>query len=372
MDVPLALPEPLIARFRTVAFERLERIDATWTALTHGSAAPKIDDEMFRELHTLKGDARVVGFADVAVLCQRLEDLLNEARRRRYRVSDDVDVVVTMAIQFVGMILRKKAGVTRGIDLEGFLAQIDLVLEESLRRPSAAAAPLSLAPHLRVEASPRPPVASRGRLSAVATAVYLEHLRASGASRRRLREAWASLVREIADLDAAPAAPVLASHIAAGKTLAAKLGKSVDVSVDAGNVCLYADALDVLNTGVLHAVRNAVDHGIDSPAERERAGKPAMGHVQVLVRSFGDLIEAEVTDDGAGVDFDSVKLKAAKLGLPAEGELGELLFEPGFSTRDQVTETSGRGVGLDAVRVAVGRLGGQVRIDSARGRGCRS
>jgi two-component system chemotaxis sensor kinase CheA len=342
METPLALPEPLIARFRAVAFERLERIDATWTALTHGSASPKSDDEMFRELHTLKGDARVVGFSDVAVLSQKLEDLLNEARRRRYRVSDDVDVVVTMAIQFIGMILRKKAGVTRGIDLEGFLAQIEVVLAESLRRPSASVPPLSLAPHLRVEASPRPPVASRGRLSAVATAVYLEYLRAGGHSRRRLREAWASLVREIDDLDACPVAPVLASHVAAAKALAAKLGKSVDVVIESGDLSVYSDALDVLNTGVLHAVRNAVDHGIDSPAERERAGKPPVGTVHVLVRCFGDLIEAEVTDDGAGVDFDSVKLKAAKLGLPAGAELEELLFEPGFSTRDQVTETSGR------------------------------
>jgi two-component system chemotaxis sensor kinase CheA len=366
----LALPESLIARFRALAFERLERIDGAWTALTHEET--KADEETFRELHTLKGEARVVGFAEVGTLCQKLEDLFEEARRCRYRVGDDVDVVVTMAIQFAGMLLRKTnnaGGVARGIDLDAFLARVDAVLADSVRRPPSSAQVQVHEPHLRVEAAPAGPAASRSGLTAAATAVYLESLRATGAARLRLHAAWEALVRGIADLDALPVAPVLATHVEPTKGIAEKLAKEVDVVIAAGDLRVGPDALDALNTGVLHALRNAVDHGIDSPEERDRAGKSPVGVVRVDVGCSGDLIEVEVTDDGAGVDFASVKLKAAKLGLPARRELEELLFEPGFSTRDRVTETSGRGVGLDAVRAAVRRLGGQVRIESGRGRG---
>ena len=377
MVAPLALPEPLLARFRAAAFERLERIDTTWTALTHGSGSSKGDEEMFRELHTLKGDARVVGFPDVALLCQRLEDLLSAARRRRYQVHEDVDVVVTMAIQFAGMLLRKKAGITRGIDLEGFLAQIEVVLAEWLRRTSAPPPPSVVGTHLRVEA-PKVTAGACGRLSVVATTVYLEQFRASSLrSRERLRRAWESLLREIVELDGAPLSPVLTRHAAAAHDLARELGKSVEVLVEGANLWVDAEVVDALNTAVLHAIRNAVDHGIDSPAVRTSAGKPPGGTIRVRSRQREEMIEIDVVDDGEGVDFASVKRKAARLGLLTEdligaeddGSLTELLFAPGFSTRDQVTEISGRGVGLDAVRAAVRRLGGQVRMESARGRG---
>jgi two-component system chemotaxis sensor kinase CheA len=375
LPLPIALPEPLLARFRAAAFERLERIDTTWTALTQGSAPSRADEEMFRELHTLKGDARVVGFADVAVLCQRLEDLLSAARGRRYNVHEDVDVVVTMAIQFAGMLLRKKAGATRGIDLEGFLAQIEVVLAEWLRRTSSPPTPSSHSKHMRLDAGSKSSTAACERLSIAATAVYLEHLRASGGSRERLRSIWDCLRREISDLEAIPLGPVIAGHVASAKELARDLGKAAEVTAEGADLRVMPEVLDVINTAVLHAVRNAVDHGIDSPRERALAGKPPTASLRVVLRQRDDLIEIEVADDGAGVDFEAVKRRAIALGLPTSGAAGEernlaeLLFAPGFSTREEVTEISGRGVGLDAIRVAVRKLGGDVRIESSRGRG---
>jgi two-component system chemotaxis sensor kinase CheA len=378
---PLAmpLPEPLLARFRAAAFERLERIDTTWTALTQGSAPSRADEEMFRELHTLKGDARVVGFADVAVLCQRLEDLLSAARGRRYNVHEDVDVVVTMAIQFAGMLLRKKAGTTRGIDLEGFLAQIEVVLAEWLRRtsspPSLSSAPSSHGKHMRPDAGSKSSVAACERLSIAATAVYLEYLRASGGSRERMRGIWESLRREIADLESIPLGPLVAGHVAAARELARDLGKVVEVSTEGVELRVNPDVLDAINTAVLHAVRNAVDHGIDSPQARAEADKNPTASLRVIVRQRDDVIEVDVSDDGGGVDFEAVKRRAAALGIPTGGaageewQLGDLLFAPGFSTRDEVTEISGRGVGLDAIRAAVRNLGGDVRIESYRGSG---
>jgi two-component system, chemotaxis family, sensor kinase CheA len=374
----VTIPEALLARFRAVAFERLERVESTWTGLTRGTATPNAEEELFRELHTLKGDARVVGFADVAVLCQRLEDLLSAARHHRYRVHEDVDIVVTMAIQFAGMLLRKKGAVARGsIDLDGFLAQIEQVLSEWLRRSSEAPdLSVQLRPHVRPDAAQRMSAAARSRLAVVATTVYLEHLRVPARSRQRLREVWDVLSREIAELESSPMAPLLARHAAAGIDLARGIGKAVEIVSEADDVHLSAEAFDAVSTAVLHAVRNAIDHGVESILDRARVGKPAVGTISVRARQRDDLVEIDVSDDGGGIDFDAVRRKAASSGLASsdlasasDAELAEMLFSPGFTTRESVTEVSGRGVGLDAARVAVARLGGDVRIESRRGAG---
>jgi two-component system chemotaxis sensor kinase CheA len=335
MTAAVILPDALLARFRAVAFERLERVDATWVALTHGSAPPNAEEQLFRELHTLKGDARVVGFADVAVLCQRLEDLLTAARQRRYRVHEDVDIVVTMAIQFVGMLLRKRSGVARsGIDLDGFIAQIEQVLSEWLRRSSEAPdGAVQMRPQLSFDEPEGSPAAARARLSVVATTVYLEHLRASGRSRARLREVWDVLSREIVDFEALPVAPLIARHTAASAELARELGKSVAIVADAGDLRVTKEVFNVLSTAILHGIRNAIDHGLELSAARERAGKPRLPTLRVSLHPRDDLLELEVADDGAGIDFEAVREVAARRGLaPAQwlgvagpSELAEML-----------------------------------------------
>jgi two-component system chemotaxis sensor kinase CheA len=377
---PAALPEALLARFRALAFDRLERIDAAWIELTGADAAPeaKTEEAIFQELHTLKGDARVVGLADVAVLCQKLEELLALAQRRRFRVHEDVDIVATMAIQFVGMLLRKGTVARGGIDLEGFLAQIEHVLADWRRRSSEAPqAAVHARAHLHTEAPHPASAATRARLAVVGTRVYLEHLRATGRSRDRLHQVWEELSRELAHLDVTQVAPLVARHVAAGADLARELGKSIEFSTEATEVQAAAEVFDALDTAVLHSIRNAIDHGVEPPEDRARAGKPATGRVIVRVRQREDRLTIEVADDGGGVDFDAVRRRAAQMGLASreeleaatEEQLAQLVFAPGFSTRDAATEISGRGIGLDAVRAAVARFGGDVRLETARGRG---
>lgn len=379
MAAPLDLPEALLERFQTVAFERLERIDNAWMALSGGTAAKEAEVEIFREVHTLEGDARVVGFGDVSLICQRLEDLLIAARENGYRVHEDVDIVVTMAIQFAGLLVRKKGSVARGgIDLEGFLAQIEQVLAARLRRSAATPERTpSGRLHLRLDPARKIPSPARERLAVVATTVYVESLGASGRSRERLRGVWEVLSREIAELEAMPIAPLLERHAEAGAELAREMGKSVDIVTEAGNVHVTEAVVEALETAVLHVVRNAIDHGLEVPAHRIREGKPAEGSVKIVARQNEDRVEMTVSDDGDGIDFEVVRRRARELGLASAGalaaadesQLAELLFTPGFSTRESVSEVSGRGVGLDAVRAAVASLGGEVRIRSTRGVG---
>jgi hypothetical protein len=264
--------------------------------------------------------------------------------------------------------------VTRGIDLEGFLSQIESVLSEWLRRASEPPSTISEnAPRLRTSVPSSSGV--RYRLGAAATTVYLEHLAAYGAARprARLRQAWETLSRELFELESVGLQAALAGHAAAARELAYELGKRVNVIVDVDDAAAHPDAIEALGTAALHGIRNALDHGIGKPEQRELHGKVPEGVLRLAVRRRGDLLELDVEDDGMGIDFDAVRRKATRLGLTFGGDdeeaLSALLFAPGFSTRDAVTEISGRGVGLDAVSVAVHRLGGRARIESARGRG---
>jgi two-component system chemotaxis sensor kinase CheA len=380
VNAPFAIPEPLLARFRTMAFERLERVDAAWVELSRGGGTPKAEQQMFRDLHTLKGDARVIGLGDVALLCQRLEDLLFAARVRRYRVHEDVDIVVTMAIQFVGMLVRKKVGAPRiGIDLEGFLKQIEEVISEWLRRSSEApglGVPLAARPRL-VELAGRISAPSRARLSVAATNVYLEHLRASGGARKRLRDVWETLAQEVSSFDSVPVQPLLDRHAAAAADLAKELGKEIEVSATADDVELAAEVIDTLNTALVHTIRNAVDHGIEMPDERRAGGKSAAGSLRIRGVYAEDSVEFVVADDGAGVDLGRVRARAREKRLlteteaarASEGQLIEILFQPGFSTRDLADAVSGRGIGMDAVRASTAQLGGHVVLETLPGAG---
>ena len=375
----IALPEHVVARFRAVSFERLERIEATWLALTHGGGEGAREDAMYRDLHTLKGDARVVGFSDVAVLAQRLEDLLAAARVRRYRVHEDVDIVVQMGLQFIGMLLRRKHGAPRaGIDLDGFLKQLEDVLGEWLRRSSEAPALGAPGPmHLRlVDGGERASASTRHRLSVVATSVYLESLRVgSGASRSRLRDIWRVLGREVALLDATPLAPIVERHAAAATELARDLGREVTIVRDVKDAAIAVGVIDAVHTAILHALRNAVDHGVEPAAARQVAGKPAAATIAVRAARDARSLAITVEDDGAGVDLARVRERAGAAGIlgpdarPTDADLLEILFVPGFSTRETVTDVSGRGVGLDAVRAAVAHVGGTAEITSVAGQG---
>ena len=129
----MEIPAEIIDRFRARALERIDLLESDWLVLTARDAAdPDIVQEMRREIHTLKGDSRVVGFTDVNLLSHKLEDFLAVAHRLEYRVAEEFDLVVTMGFRFLAMLVRKKAGSgLGGIDLPGFLVEIDGALRDA-------------------------------------------------------------------------------------------------------------------------------------------------------------------------------------------------------------------------------------------------
>ncbi|MCB8961397.1 MAG: Hpt domain-containing protein [Ardenticatenales bacterium] len=161
------------------------------------------------------------------------------------------------------------------------------------------------------------------------------------------------------------------------RTASRKQNKMVQCELAGDEVMLDKTILDQLFEPLLHLLRNAVDHGIETVAEREAAGKPAIAQIQITVKQEGNQLIITIADDGRGIDTELVRRRAvqkefhaaAEAAALGERELYRLLFQPGFSTRDQITEMSGRGMGLDIVKAHIDRLQGHVQVSSAVGRG---
>jgi len=197
-----------------------------------------------------------------------------------------------------------------------------------------------------------------------------------GDQRLMLRAAESQLDRVLA-LQQQPLRGPLLSMARYARQLASSLGREVEVEIVGQDTRLDRRIAHDLEDSLIHLVRNAVDHGLDSPQARQAAGKPRAGHLRLHASTTGTRVRLEITDDGPGIDAEEVVREAAKVGLVdhataanlGRDEAFRLLFTPGFSTRREVSELSGRGVGLDVVAGAVSRVGGEVFLRSEPGHG---
>ncbi len=159
------------------------------------------------------------------------------------------------------------------------------------------------------------------------------------------------------------------------KKIARELGKPLNIEFGGGDTELDKMILEEMISPLVHMVRNALDHGIEAPEARRAAGKPEQGLVRVAAYQQGSHVVIEVQDDGGGIDLEKVKAKAVAQGILRPGEeltddgLYQVLFRPGFSTKEAVTELSGRGVGMNVVKDSLDKVGGAVEVHSVRGKG---
>jgi two-component system chemotaxis sensor kinase CheA len=353
----------LLARFRVSAFER---IAGMLGRLGVAALAPADLAALRGDLHTLKGEARMLGLPSLAGLVHAIEDWLAD----RHTVPEPEGIARTRsAIELLGE--RLAAELVEGRDAELALARGRAIL-------AGEAKP--------VVASPRANADPSG-FSLVDSATLdqlcdrLEQLRAA---LHRLGPALPELdplrvecgeLTELAwSLRMVAVEPALRSLAAYAEELAARLDKQVRVEVDTGGAELERSLLERLREPLMHLVHNAIDHGIER--QDERGSKPAVARLTIATRSLGRELEFVVADDGQGIDRQRVRARAVERGLiDAAGAVGlgddellALLFASGFSTTTRVGELSGRGVGLDVVRRVVESLGGHVEVRSEPGK----
>jgi len=162
------------------------------------------------------------------------------------------------------------------------------------------------------------------------------------------------------------------------RDLGRELSKEVELAIEGENTTADKQIIEEIKDPLMHMIRNAIDHGIERPAERIQAGKPRVGCIRLLAYQTATRVVIEVVDDGCGLDVEAIKRTALNRRLCSEEELAamplaqvqSLIFTPGFSTRSIVSDLSGRGVGMDVVRAAADRLKGTIHIDSTPGCGC--
>lgn len=204
--------------------------------------------------------------------------------------------------------------------------------------------------------------------------------------RKQLDAVMAQLDMLVGDLQAAvmkarmqPVGRVFQKYGRLARDVARGLGKDVELVIVGAETEVDKTILEEMNDPLVHLIRNAVDHGVESPVERIAAGKPARGIVQLLARQAGDHIIIEIRDDGRGMDPARIRAKAVEKGIISHDEANgldnkgalNLIFLPGFSTKDQVTDVSGRGVGMDVVQTNIAKLKGRIELDSTLGQGSR-
>ncbi len=369
----MTIPDTIVQQFRTTALERLDRVEHAWAAVL-----ARLDDDaiavIHREIHTLKGESQLVGFADVNLVCHKLEDLLEVARTCGYAVDEDFDLAINMALRFMAMLVRKKVGSQLpGINLPGFIRQIDRMLAEA--RGEATPRARNVTPMNRVSGpSARLSPSVRARLASIALDLFLEYAESRGTRRNRLRTSWHSLRDLVGVHRALIGTGQLVKHQVGAYALAKELGKQVEVVVEIASAEVTTDVLAAIDLAVLHLVRNAIDHGIEPATDRTAAGKPASGIIRVRGALSGDTFELSVADDGSGIAFERVRQRAAELGIVAPADDAsdrwiDVLCYPGLSTRSEATDVSGRGVGLDAARASIVDVGGTMTLRSTRSAG---
>ncbi|HEX8640583.1 MAG TPA: chemotaxis protein CheA [Allosphingosinicella sp.] len=382
--------DDLINDFLAETREMLQALSGAIVAWETDPADRARLDEIFRFVHTVKGNCGFFELPRLRQLSHAAEDALAEVRAGRREADATLVSAVLAVIDRIGELVQ-------ALETGEPLASEDD--EQLIAAVTGTAAPLLV----EAQASPAAPAAKKGMRSIRLSVELLDRMM-SGVSdavlarnelARRLRDAPRDVAVEaaferlsacIADIREAITRTrmqridnLFSALPRMVRDLAADLGKQVQLQVEGGEVELDREMIEMIRDPLTHIIRNAVDHGIEAPVDRASAGKPAAGRLKVSARQSGNQILIEVADDGRGIDADALVRRAVAAGT-ITGEAAErlsaadsnaLIFTPGLSTAGEVTTISGRGVGMDVVRANVERIGGLVEIDSRPGQGVR-
>lgn len=407
--------DALLEKFRANLRARVQRLRDMLEILQQVPDSPEASSQVLGELHTLKGEARLLGLTELSELAHTLETLLT-------RVNDETvaaagEGLEAMARALVDQIARADADELLRTTRQRLEAKVVQPTSMTPNEPVASTA--ERAPEVpepspdKQEALPAAISASSrwvqvdaslidelcdsmaalsgdfGRVFAQTNQLIAQasNLPGCGSFRQqgsllleectRFRSAVDNATVRTWELRMVPAQPLLKELANHSQQLAETAGKQVAVAVDAGGVQIERDALDKIWDAMIHLVRNSIDHGLEGA--EERGGKGPIGNLTLGARTVGTSVTLSVSDDGRGIDADKVRRAAVTRRLiePSQAEsmsdddVIQLVFERGFSTKEKVSALSGRGVGLDVVKARAESLGGRVDVHSKKGEGTR-
>jgi two-component system, chemotaxis family, sensor kinase CheA len=395
----------LLEAFHEEVARRLDEMEAALLGIESGNQSPGTIDSMFRNVHTIKGTAGMFGLDDVTAVAHAVEDILAVLRERGTFPPNLLDPLLNAT----SLVRARVNGAD--VPVDGLLSELTAGLATLDQAGSAdEAIPAVASPRVPAEADPKVPAEAGAKVPAGATGeatlpsaspgpvpeqrsvrvapAKIDHLLdvigeaiqdgrrlahalgteadlpegivdVLGASARTLDELKDTAIR----MRTLPLAVIAAPLPRAVRDMARAAGKDVEFEASGADTELDRVILESLAEPLTHLLRNAIAHGIESPADRERAGKPSRGRVELRATPRGGLVEIIIADDGRGVSPE-VAERALR-----EGSLTDVLAHAGYSTAEEVTELAGRGVGLDAVKSYAQSLGGAFEIRSQPGQG---
>lgn len=429
--------------FKAESEEHLARLDDGLLRLEKSPADPQLLEDVFRESHSLKGAARMLGLSRIEAAAHELESIFNAARKGEAPLTPESIEHMNAGLADLRQQVQAALADEPQSAAHGFatvLSPAPLNNDPVASEPAVASVPVAKPPapsqatsaivgeHFRIETVRVETCKLDDLLTQVGELAVIQ-----GQAQHRLRlmeellENWAALERrrrehkpgqplgqdsekevrarfgsllaktrdaffddharlestvqrlsdQVSSMRLLPLSSLFALFPRMVRDLAGKQGKEVELDLEGGDITVDKRILEEMKDPLMHLIRNAIDHGIEPADERARLGKPHRAMIRLgAVRENGYLL-LEVSDDGRGLDAEEIRREASKRGFLDEGELStlavhqlqRLIFTSGFSTSRYVTEVSGRGVGLDVVRVNVERLKGRIDLESHPGRG---
>jgi two-component system chemotaxis sensor kinase CheA len=416
--------DEIINEFIIEAEEILDQLDPLFVELEQKVQDPEIINEIFRGIHTLKGAAGFLGFQNVVDVAHRAEAILKRLREGEMLISPEITDAILKATDTLRMlIVHIKAKEEIKEDLSPVLKLLDSVLsqetfkivetklqtQEEKIQPAVPLKPEFEEKTSKTEETVSQPkekekevatlrvdvaridkvmdlageiVLARNRLLNLASKLEVRY--AGDEQVEGLVETTAFLDRVTSDLQLAvmkmrmqPLQKVFVKFPRMVRDLARTLGKDIDLEIIGEDTEVDKSVIEHIGDPLVHIIRNSIDHGIESPDERVLKGKPQKGKITINAYQKGTQIVIDIVDDGKGIDVEAVKAKAITRGLITLEEsekmsndaIINLIFLPGFSTKDVSTEVSGRGVGMDVVKSNVAKLNGYVEIFTEKDKG---
>jgi two-component system, chemotaxis family, sensor kinase CheA len=396
--------DALIQTFKAEAEENLGRMEESLVALEDSPGDPELLHTIFRVAHTLKGNAAALGFTGLTEFAHRLEDCLDRLQKGTAQTGTELITALLKSVDALRDLL--SLSLAGQVEMgEAHQELLRILAEESGATPhtphdAAAARPaatLRNSPGRRKE--DRTEWSERTRTLRVDIDKLDRMLNLTGEiaiARGRIRQMLAELgagsgeevleVQHDSDrlfldlqelvmkIRMVPIGPTFRQHSRTVRDLATSSGKQARLEIEGEDVEVDTTVVNLIRDPLTHMLRNAVDHGLEMPEKRRATGKDPSGLIRL--RAFHDTgnIVIQISDDGGGLNRTRILEKARSRGLVTKSEMTDteifrLIFEPGFSTADKVTDVSGRGVGMDVVRRNIEALRGTVTVDSKEGQG---
>jgi two-component system chemotaxis sensor kinase CheA len=391
------------------AKEILDHLSQDLLTLEKSPANVELLNNIFRGVHTLKGTSSFLGFNQMTELAHTSEDLLNKLRKGDFIADGKIIDVLIQAHNAASILIQRiESRDLQPIELNGLLEKLRGAMQQPVLVQVEDVAPVKKeqAPqvsetfdviHQRTaDSTIRVDIGRLDDLMNLVGELVLARNRLSQASQSLIEKyERIEMSKHIADVSnqidfvttelqmavmktrMVPIEKVFNGLPLVARELMRTTGKDVDLQIYGKETELDKSIIEELNDPLVHMVRNAIDHGIEPPEERIKQGKPPQGIVVVNAERDGNYILITMEDDGRGIDAEKIKQKAVEKGLISEMQAREmstsdmlnLIFIPGFSTKQEITNVSGRGVGMDVVKTNISKLKGIIEIASEVGKG---